>query len=396
VSAFALGGRAGWRTAAATGIDVGRVLRATGAGTYRSEALDSRLPGCRWDRLRFDVGLDAGTSVAFSTFAADADRGDAGMSLLPESAWSNWTTVAAPFDGRSEALIFDNQGRYLWLRVALTATATGQAVLRFVDVQYPRATSVRMLPAVFSTDAGGRDFTERLVALFDGIHDGVKDEIRLLASVVDPRTTDARTKRDFLDWLGTWFGLELFRAWPTARRRAVVGHAGELFRLRGTPRGIVRFIELALGVRVEILEGFADRHWWFAGSSRLGCATLFGPEIVGRAALDGTDVLSAKRIDSVPAPMLDPFSSRANRMTVVVPFHGEVTADERAMLQAVVDAQKPAHVAVCLTFVEPAARLGIGAHLGLDAALGHVVPPTILPGQAPPRLGVTATLGDRS
>jgi phage tail-like protein len=395
MSAFALGGRAGWRVAVSSGLDARGALHAAGPGQYRSQALDSRLPGCRWDRLRFDARLDPGTSLAFSTYAADADRGDAAMSLLPDAAWSAWTTVNAPLNGRSEALVFANRGRYLWLRIALTGTATGEAVLRFVDIAYPRATSVRMLPAVFSTDPGGRDLTERLVALFDGIHDGVKDEIRLLASVIDPLTTDARTKRDFLDWLGTWFGLELFRAWPEHRRRAVVAHAGELFRLRGTPRGIMKFIELALGVRVQLLEGFADRHWWFAGGAHLGCATLFGPEIVGRAALDGTDVLSTKRIDSVPAPAVDPFASRANRMTVMIPFRGEPTAAERAMLQAVVDAQKPAHVAACLAFVEPSVRLGVVARLGLDAALGRLAPPAILAGHAPQRLGVTATLGGR-
>jgi phage tail-like protein len=227
------------------------------------------------------------------------------------------------------------------------------------------------------------------------MRDGVLREIRALASVIDPRTTSAAAKRDFLDWLGAWFDLELFRAWPEARRRAVIAHAGELFRQRGTARGIRRFAELALGLDVGILEGWQNRHWWFAGGGRLGCDVLFGPEVVGRAALDGTNVLDTKRIASNPAPLRDPFASRANRMTVLVPYRGALGADALAMLRAVVEVQKPAHVAVCVDVVEPHARLGVASHLGLDAVIGKLRPPAILAGAVPPRLGVNATLGDR-
>ena len=268
---FALGGRAGWHAADVSDIEVRGALHAHGSGTYRSGALDSRLPGCHWDRLRFDVALPAGTSVAFSTYAADADRGDLAMAALDDAEWSPWATVAGPFDGVTDALVRARPGRYIWIRIALTGTTTAPAAVHFVDATYPRSTSLRMLPAVYSTDAGGRDLNERLLSLFDAMHDGVKDEIRLLASVIDPHTTDASTKRDFLDWLGTWFGLEVFRAWPERRRRAVIAHAGELFRRRGTKLGIRQFVELALGREIGIVEGWVDRHWWFAArtASRL-------------------------------------------------------------------------------------------------------------------------------
>ncbi len=396
MSAYALGGRAGWRAAAASGLEVKYSLHARGAGTLRSFALDSRLPGCRWDRLRFNVKLAAGASAAFSTYTSDADRGEPAIALLDESDWSPWSAIGGPLNGANDALIPSDPGRYLWLRIALTGTQSEPAELRFVDVTYPRATSLRMLPAVYSTADGGRDLNERLLSLFDAMRDAVKDEIRLLASVIDPRTTDARTKRDFLDWLGTWFGLEVFRSWPEHRRRAIIRRAGELFRLRGTPRGIELFIELALGLRVQILESYADRNWWFASQGRLGCTVLFGTQIAGRATLDDTGVLSTKTIDSVSAPYLDPFATRANRMTILAAFRGEPAADEMAMLRAVVDTQKPAHVAACINIVRADLRLGVDAHLGLDAIIGHLRPPDILAVRPQMRLGVNAAVGDRS
>ena len=398
MSAFALGNRAGWHAAQTLNLTVKGALHTRDSGTYRSLAFDSRLPGCRWHRLRFSARLSAGASVAFSTYTADANRGDIAVALLDESEWTpwEWSSVCGPHNGLADALVHARPGRYLWLRVALHGTPTSEAVLRFVDIEYPRATSLRMLPAVYSTNAGGRDLNERFLALFDAIRDGVKDEIRLLASIIDPHTTEASTKRDFLEWLATWFDIEVFRSWPEHRRRAVIARAGELFRLRGTPRGIKLFIELALGLQVEILEGYASRNWWFTPRDRLGCAVLFGPDIVGRAALDGSDVLSTKIIDSVPAPFLDPFAARANRMTVLAPFYREPTPDEVTMLRAVVDAQKPAHVAACISIVQADLRLGIRSRLGLDAVIGSLRSPDILGGVAAPRLGVNATVGERS
>ncbi|MBV9270715.1 MAG: hypothetical protein JO165_06450 [Candidatus Eremiobacteraeota bacterium] len=397
MSAYALGGRAGWRAADTSNIDVKHALHARGAGTLRTFALDSKLPGCRWDRVRFNAKLPAGGNVAFSTYTADVDRGDTAMGLLDDGEWSPWSSVGGPMNGASDGLVRSDRGRYLWLRIALTGKPLSPAELRFVDITYPRSSSLRMLPPLYSTNAGGRDLNERLLSLFDAMRDEVKDEIRLLASVVDPRTTNAETQRDFLDWLGTWFGIEVFRSWPDHRRRAVIGRAGELFRLRGTPRGIKLFIELALGLQVQILEGYADRNWWFAPKGRLGCGILFGPQIVGRASLDEVDVLSTKTINSLPAPYLDSFASRASRMTIVVAFGNPgAGADEAAMLRALVETQKPAHVTACIIIAEANLRLGVTARLGLDSIVGTLRPPEILPGEPTLRLGVNATVGGRT
>ncbi|MGA2395877.1 MAG: phage tail protein [Candidatus Lustribacter sp.] len=395
MSTYALGGRAGWRAASTSGLDVTRTLTATGSGSYTSTAFDGQTAGCRWDRVSFELQLPAGTSVSFLTYTADTDRGAAAIAALDPSEWAAPVTIQGPYTGWTDMLVRSAPGRYLWLQITLAGTAAASAELRRLAIAFPRNTSLRFLPAIYSTDAGGRDFNERLLSLFDAMRDQIKGEIRALAQVIDPRTTDARTQRDFLDWLGTWFNVELYRAWPIERRRAVIHHAGELFRLRGTARGIELFIELALGQKIFIVESFVDRHWWFASRSLLGCSVLFGSEIVGRAALDGADLLSTMTIDSVPTPMLDPFAIRANRMTVYVPCYAEPTEAQLTMLQEVINVQKPAHVAACIVLAAPEGRLGVTARLGLDAVTGELEPPAILAGSAPLRLGVNATLGGR-
>jgi phage tail-like protein len=397
MSTYALGRRAGWYLASATGLEVGSGLATTGAsrGVYTSTAFDGSVAGCPWDRLTFDLHLPGGTRVKFLTYTADANRGDAAIAALKDDEWSVPIRIAGRGGSSSrasmlsDAIVRSSPGRYLWLRVELHGTATESAKLHWLDLSFPRNTSLRMLPAVYSTDAGGRDFNERLLSLFDAMRDEIKEEIQDLAAVIDPRTTDAATRRDFLDWLGTWFAMELYHAWPVERRRAVIHHAGELFRLRGTARGIELFVKLALGRKILIVESFVDRNWWFAQRSYLGCSVLFGPEIVGRAALDGTDVLSTKVIDSVPSPMLDPFAVCANRMVVYVPCYSEPSADDVTMLTSIIDTQKPAHVMATIVLTKPDLRLGVTARLGLDAVMGELRPPAILAGSAQPRLGVS-------
>jgi len=395
VSTFAAGAGAPWRATPGSALGGGATLRSNGEQRYRSLAFDSGIARCRWDILRVDAGLPAGTQLAFLAYTSDADPGTDAIESLDDGEFSACGTLAGSFDGWSDTLLTTAPGRYLWLRVDLDGTPRAAAELRALRLDFPRNTTLRLLPAAWSTVAGGRDLNERFLALFDALRGTVLREIRALGSVVDPLTTDASQTRDFLDWLGGWFDLEIFRAWPEANRRAVIAHAGELFRARGTARGIRRFVELALGREVVVLEGWQNRHWWFAARGRLGCSVLFGPDIVRRATLSAGDPLDTTRIASNPAPSRDPFASRASSMTVLVPDRDGLDAGALALLQAVVEAQRPAHVAIRIAVIEAELRLGVAAHLGLDAVLGALRPPAVLGGTAPPRLGVNATLGDR-
>jgi phage tail-like protein len=59
---------------------------------------------------------------------------------------------------------------------------------------------------------------------------------------------------DFVPWLASWVGVSLDPAWPAGRRRAAIAGAAELYRWRGTVRGVARAVELATGVTPEMSE----------------------------------------------------------------------------------------------------------------------------------------------
>ena len=59
---------------------------------------------------------------------------------------------------------------------------------------------------------------------------------------------------DTLPWLGSWLGLLLDERWPDEKRRDLILAAADLYRWRGTRRGLEQFIRVYTGITPEIKE----------------------------------------------------------------------------------------------------------------------------------------------
>lgn len=106
---------------------------------------------------------------------------------------------------------------------------------------------VQALPGMLLDD----DFVSRFVSAFDVVVAPVFAALDNLSAYLDPGTAPA----DFLEWLAGWFGLELDATWAIDRRRAAVRDIVELYRWRGTTRGLRAQLQLQLDVDVDIEEG---------------------------------------------------------------------------------------------------------------------------------------------
>jgi phage tail-like protein len=104
----------------------------------------------------------------------------------------------------------------------------------------------RALPGLFQDD----DLACRLVSAFDAVVAPVFVALDNLPAYLDPGTAP----EDFLDWLAGWFGLELEATWSVERRRAALRQVVELYRWRGTNRGLRAELALHLGVQPTIDE----------------------------------------------------------------------------------------------------------------------------------------------
>ncbi|MGQ4420662.1 phage tail protein [Streptomyces sp. SAS_269] len=108
------------------------------------------------------------------------------------------------------------------------------------------------LPALYADD----DFAQRFTAGLDTVLAPVFATLDNLPAYLDPRVTPT----DFLAWLASWVGADDDPQWPEELRREAVVRAVELHRWRGTRRGLVEALHLALGVHAEVTDDGGA--WW--------------------------------------------------------------------------------------------------------------------------------------
>jgi phage tail-like protein len=105
------------------------------------------------------------------------------------------------------------------------------------------------LPGLYLEDS----FAQRFTSAFDDVMAPIHASLDNLDAYVDPWLAP----EDFVDWLAEWVGAVIDQTWDSERRRASVAYAAELYRLRGTSRGLAAQVELVTGGAVEIVENGA-------------------------------------------------------------------------------------------------------------------------------------------
>lgn len=371
-------------------IDSSSAYETTGA--FITEALDSRLHNCQWHRVVLRGKLAVGTTIRVDTFTSEAPKTIDEIRALPETRWATRQSHTIAGGNEWDCLVTSVPGRYLWLRLTLAGNGAATPEIASVRAYFPRASSLRFLPAVYSEDPAGRDFLGRFLSIFDTVRDSISARIANIAAYFDPASAPDDSGADFLAWLGSWVGMALDRHWPEARRRALLKNAHRLYELRGTPEGLRLHIELYTGRKPQILEHFKLRRWTFLGSSRLGdCSALYGSSIVKRLQLGANDRIGEFQLIDSGDPLRDPFHVYAHQFTVVVPATTDGDAElQRRTLERIIELAKPAHTKGDLQVTEGRLRIGIQSFIGVDTIISDY-PAEVVEGTR--RLGYDAVLG---
>jgi phage tail-like protein len=114
-----------------------------------------------------------------------------------------------------------------------------------------RSSYLKYLPALYSAD----DFLGRFLLIVESILSPIERTIDNLGYYFDARLTPP----EVLPWLASWLGLVLDERWPEQRRRDLIRAAVELYQWRGTRRGLSEFLRLYTGLTPEIIETAVDR-----------------------------------------------------------------------------------------------------------------------------------------
>jgi phage tail-like protein len=163
------------------------------------------------------------------------------------------------------------------------------------------------LPSVYGEDP----LMARFLLIFEDILDPIENTVCNLPLYFDPLITP----EPILPWLASWLDLSLDPTWPLERRRELVKSAAELYRWRGTRRGLVEFLRIYTGRISQIIEYVPGMI--LDEKNRLGVNTVLGS------------------------------SGTGHHFTVIVESSG-LEYVSRGTIRNIIDLQKPAHTVYTL------------------------------------------------
>jgi phage tail-like protein len=163
------------------------------------------------------------------------------------------------------------------------------------------------LPALFRDD----EFMGQFLLIFESIMKPLENTVDNLSLYFGP----LMTPEPLLPWLASWVDLTLDPTWPIERRRELVRSAAELYRWRGTKRGLTEYLRIYTGRLPEISEYIPGMT--LAHETRLGINTQLGS------------------------------SGAGYHFTVTLELDGNSEIDTNTV-RAIIDAQKPAHTVYTL------------------------------------------------
>jgi phage tail-like protein len=349
-------------------------------GRYFSRSLDSAEEGTEWHKFVLDADIPANTQVQICYRASDDKqvtvRGStANLDRYIEEATSlaeeeraqraadldalDWSVPAV---NAGDALVLEGVGRYLWLRVDLIGSEERAPSIGSLRLDFPRATYLRYLPAVYQEDEQSRDFLERFLSLFETFFSGTEQRIAHLARYFD--VDSSLTTGDFLRWLASWLSISEDKSWNEEQLRALVRRAPELYKKRGTREGLEALIEIFTGERPLVVEHFQTVCAQTTSAKRAG-------EVVGGQTVRGLEELYQSLYGTDPycfCVLLKPFRAEIKGGRKVV---RRLSEEERKAVRRIVDAEKPAHTCAGLLALQPWIHLDMHTYLEVNTYLSQ-------------------------
>ena len=171
---------------------------------------------------------------------------------------------------------------------------------------------LKYLPGLYRED----EFMGQFLRIFESVMKPIENTIDSLDLYFDPQMTP----EPLLPWLASWLDLVLNPTWPLKRRRNLVKSCAELYRWRGTKRGLSEFIKIYTGTEPEISEYVEGMR--LDSETRLGIHTKLGS------------------------------SGAGHQFTVMLDINEDDDVDIDTV-RAIIDNQKPAHTFYTLPLGRP-------------------------------------------
>ncbi len=115
-------------------------------------------------------------------------------------------------------------------------------------VGIPRDASrwLQYLPPIYSEDG----FIGRFLLIFEDLLSPIEQIIAHFSLFLDPLTAPEA----FIPWLNEWLAEIVDERWPSRTQRELLRHVSELYQARGTKRGLQEYLRICTGCPAEIVE----------------------------------------------------------------------------------------------------------------------------------------------
>lgn len=220
-----------------------------------------------------------------------------------------------------------------------------------VTLHVARRGYMELLPAIYRrSDAVGRNVVRDICFIFEHMFGGIEELLERGHSFFDPHEAPA----DFLPWLASWTAMLVDLDWPESKKRAIIKRAVDLYRIRGTKRGLALFLKLFTGHEPRIEEN----KWPFKGFRV------------------GDDARIA--LDSVVLPPVD----LAHCFMVTIPLRfADVSPELVIRVHRIIQLEKPAHTHYYLAFADDGGdeelreffAIGVRSGIGIGAEVVQAV-----------------------
>ena len=170
-----------------------------------------------------------------------------------------------------------------------------------------RSSYIDYLPALYRDD----ELMGRFLLIFESVLKPLEHTVDNLDLFFDPLLTPEVT----LPWLASWLDLAFDPSWPVRKRRDLIKAGAELYRWRGTKRGLSEYLRIYTGTVPEIVEYIPGMT--LDGETQLGMGTKLGSSGAGL------------------------------HFTVILNLDDKNTADE-GTVRHIIESQKPAHAGYIL------------------------------------------------
>jgi phage tail-like protein len=150
---------------------------------------------------------------------------------------------------------------------------TGEKVILGVS----RESYIKWLPSMYQrNDINGRNFIRDLLWITQHMFGSIDETLDQVHSFFDPYESPEK----FLPWLASWSAMILDEDWPLAKKRRLIRKAIELYRVRGTVKGLKLFLGMFTGAEPIIRENeWPFRGWRIGVTSGIGVDTVVLPPV---------------------------------------------------------------------------------------------------------------------